>query len=193
MRLRGLAFAAMMAGLAALLQTGPVWLSEPAGYVLSILAALPPAVAAAAYPREALWAAAVAVLLCLLVNPQEAVVFGLTNGLLGLALGLTAGMPPLRSALLAGAALLGGMVVLTWGVGVAALGEAVLQRGAAVALGVYAGFALLWAGLFTAIFRAVWRRLLRSAPGRGSRSLPSPACTPATGADPSASGAGSDP
>jgi hypothetical protein len=163
MRLRALAFAAMMAGLAVVLQTAPVWLTEPAGYALSIFASLPPAVAAAVYPREAIWACVAAALLCLFISPQEAAVFALTNGIFGLGLGLTAraGLQPLRSILLAAAALFGGMALLTWGLGVAALGEELLDRGMLWTLAAYAGFAMAWSGLFTGLFRVICRRVLK--------------------------------
>lgn len=165
MRLRALAFAAMMAAMAVLLQTGPLWLSEPAGYGLSIWASLPPAMAALFWPREAVWASVATVLLCLILSPQEAIVFGLTNGLFGLVMGMTrhANLPPWRSILLAAGALFGGMVVLTWGIGVAALGEEMLESGVALALAAYAGFAILWSALFTGLFRLICRRVLRGA------------------------------
>lgn len=166
MRLRALAFAALMAGMAVLLQNGPLWLGEPAGYGLSIWASLPLAVAAAQVPREAALAGVTTVILCLFINPQEALIFGLTNGLLGLVIGmaLNARLSLWRSVLLAGAALFAGMALLTWGIGLAALGESVLAGGLPFALGAYAAFALIWATLFTTLARALCRRVLGALP-----------------------------
>lgn len=161
MRLRALLFAAMMAGLAALLQLAPVWLGEPAGYLLSALASLPVAVAAAAYPREAPLALPVTFLICIAIFPQEAWVFACTNGLFGLVLGRAAqaGRPWWQSALRAAFSLWVGMGLLTWVVGVAVLGPDLLKHGVPLVLLAYAGFALAWSLAYTGLFRVIFRRL----------------------------------
>lgn len=161
MQPKALVFAGMMAGLAALLQTAPVWFGEPAGYALAFFASLPAAVSAAAYPREAPYGVLAAVLLCLLVKPQEAWVLACTNGPFGLALGRCAGagLRWWRSVAWSAATLLAGTSLLTWGVGVAALGPGLLARGLPVVLAAYAAFALAWAILFTGLFRLVYRRI----------------------------------
>jgi len=175
MHVRALVFAGVMAAMAAVLQTAPVWVMAPAGYALSILASLPAAVAVVAYPREAPYGILAAVLACLMISPQEALIFACTNGAFGLALGWSArsGYGWWRSTLLAAATLWAGMALLTWGVGVAALGEGLLARGFLVAAGAYAAFALSWSAAFTSLFRVIHRRIApvlerRMPPQRGS-------------------------
>lgn len=160
MRLRTLLFASITAGLAVLLQTAPVWLGQPAGLVLAILASLPVALSAAVEPRTAALALPVASVLCALFQPEEGWVFGLTNGPFGIALGVAArrGYTGWKGPLLPALTLFGGMALLTWGVGFAALGLELLALGLPMALGCYALFALLWSALFTPTARLLVRR-----------------------------------
>lgn len=88
MHLRALLLSGMMAALAVVLQTAPIWLGQPAGFALAILACLPMAILAAAEPRAAALAVPAAALLCALFQPEEGWVFGLANGPFGVALGL---------------------------------------------------------------------------------------------------------
>jgi hypothetical protein len=159
LRLRALVFAGIMAGLAAVLQTAPVWLGEPTGFVLAVGACLPAAVAAGACPREAPWAVVAAALLCLLFSPQEAAVFAFTNGAMGLALGRTGGLPWFRSTMVTGLTLWAGMSVLTWGVGVAALGPGLLRYGWVLVVPAFGAFSLAWSALWAAVYRPIYRRI----------------------------------
>lgn len=147
--------------MAALFQTAPVWLGEPVGYLLAIFASLPMAVSAVAHPREAPLGLLVATLLCLLIKPQEAWVLACTNGLFGLVLGwsVRALLRWWQRVLCAAGALLLGTCLLTWGVGVAALGPDLLARGPLVTLAVYVVFALIWATLFAGLFGLIHRRI----------------------------------
>jgi hypothetical protein len=145
--------------MAALLQTAPVWLGEPIGYLLAIFASLPIAIAAVAHPRVAPLGLLVATLLCLLIKPQEAWVLACTNGLFGLALGARHPLRWWQRVLRAAGALLLGICILTWGVGVAALGPDLVARGVLVTLGVYVVFALGWATLFSSLFGLIYRRI----------------------------------
>lgn len=171
MRVRALVFAGTMAGLAALLQTAPTWFGEPAGYALAILASLPAAVAATAYPREAPYAVLSTCLVCLFINPQEAWVFALTNGAFGIVLGRNAHsrVPWVKSILSAAGTLWAGIVLLTWGVGVAALGSDLLKYGIPFTFAAYGAFALVWAAAFTGLFRLIHQRI---APVLAKQNLP---------------------
>ncbi|MFZ5824728.1 MAG: hypothetical protein ACOY94_10405 [Bacillota bacterium] len=162
MHLRSLIFAGLMAALGALLQTAPVWLGQPLGFALAVLACLPPAVSALQNLRAAVMGVAAAALLCGLISPEEAWVFGLTNGPFGVALGYSAraGYGLVRAVILAAGVLLAGILLLTWGLGFAALGSAVLAWGVPAAGAVFTLFALVWAFLFTGVVRLIWRRLL---------------------------------
>ena len=91
MNIRGLVLAGLIAGLSALLQTAPVWLGEPLGLALAVFACLPLALLATVYPRGALPAFGVSVLLCFKVHVEEGVIFAVTNGPFGLALGAALG------------------------------------------------------------------------------------------------------
>jgi hypothetical protein len=161
MRTRLLVYAGMLAGLAALLQTTPVWLGEPQGYLLAILACLPIAVAALVDPKAAAYALVTATLLCLLVKPQEAWVFAFTNGPLGLAVGIAvgAGRPYWMSAGVGGVVLGLGMALLTWGAGVAAMGPGTLAWDTRILVLVYFAFALVWSAGWTGAVRLIHRRL----------------------------------
>lgn len=151
MQLRPLLFGSIMAGLAAMLQTAPIWMGQPIGFALAILAFLPMALSASVGSRAAVMALVVATLLCTLFQPEEGWVFGLTNGPFGLALGLSARrgntgpLAPLFPAII----LFVGMALLTWGVSFPALGPDLLSLGTPTALGAYALFALIWSALLT--------------------------------------------
>lgn len=160
MQLRPLLFGGIMAGLAAMLQTAPTWMGQPIGFALAILATLPMALAAAVGPRAAAIALLVATLLCILLQPEEGWIFGLTNGPFGLALGISArrGNTGPRATLLPTTTLLIGMALLTWGVSLPALGPDLLALGLPEALGSYALFALVWSTLFMPVTRLLIRR-----------------------------------
>ncbi len=161
MRLRALLLSGMMAGMAVVLQTAPIWLGQPAGFALAILAFLPMALVTAIHPRATALTLPVAALLCALFQPEEGWVFGLANGPFGAALGLAfrRGHTGWKAPLLPALTLFGGLALLTWGVGFAALGPDLRSQGVAFALAVYALFALAWSVLLTPIFRLLIRRL----------------------------------
>jgi phosphotransferase system glucose/maltose/N-acetylglucosamine-specific IIC component len=158
-RLRALVFAGIMAGLAAALQTAPVWFGQPVGFILAIFACLPVAVAVVVSQREAALAVLAAGLLCLLISPQEGLIFTFTNGAMGLALGWGARDGWLKSVWVTGVTLWAGMSVLTWGLGIAALGPGLLRLSWPVVFTAYGGFSFVWSALFAAVFRPVYRRL----------------------------------
>lgn len=173
MSVRTLVFSGMMAGLAAILQTGPVWLGQPAGFAPALLAFLPAAVAAAAGGfRAGALTVVVTSLLCGLIHPEEGWVYLFTNGPFGVAQGLAAQWRHPRRLLLPAAVLLGGMSALTWGVGVAALGPELLAYGISGAMGIYSLFALFWSEMAGWLFTEVDRRVR---PGPHARAHPSSA------------------
>lgn len=171
MRLRALLLSGIMAGLAVLLQTAPIWVGQPVGFALAILACLPMAMAAAAEPRTAPLAVFVAALLCGLFQPEEGWIFGLTNGPFGVALGVAVrrGYAGWTRPLLPALTLFGGMVVLTWGVGFPALGPDLAALGLPAALIAYGCFALLWSALCMPIARLLDRRTRPILEGRAGR------------------------
>ncbi len=160
MRLRALLFAGIMAGLAVMLQTAPLWLGQPLGFALAILASLPLALTAAVEPRSAALALPVAALLCALFQPEEGWVFALTNGPFGIALGVVVrwGHAGWRGLLLPTLTLFIGMALLTWGAGFAALGPELPTLGLPLALLLYAIFSLIWSALFLPLARLLFRR-----------------------------------
>lgn len=161
MRLRALLLCGMMAALAVVLQTAPIWLGQPAGFALAILACLPMAITAAAEPRAAALTVPAAALLCALVQPEEGWVFGLANGPFGAALGLAfrRGLAGWRAPLLPALTLFYGLALLTWGVGFAALGPDLRSLNLPVAVTACALFAVAWSALFTPLARLLLRRL----------------------------------
>jgi hypothetical protein len=159
MRVRALVFAGIMAGLAAALQTAPVWFGQPLGFLLAIFACLPVAVAVVVSQREAALAVVAAGLLCLLVSLQEGLIFTFTNGVMGLALGWGAAGGRVKSVWVTGVTLWVGMSFLTWGLGIAALGPGLLRLPWPVVCAAYGGFSFMWSALFTAAFRPIYRRL----------------------------------
>lgn len=171
MSVHTLVFSGMMAGLAAILQTGPVWLGQPAGFVPALLAFLPAAMAAAAGGfRAGALTVIVASLLCGLIHPEEGWVFLFTNGPFGVAQGLVAHLRHPRRALLPAGVLLAGMSALTWGVGVAALGPELLGYGISAATGIYALFALFWSEMAGWLVADVDRRVRPGLHARAPRS-----------------------
>lgn len=162
MSVRTVVLAGMMAGLAAILQTGPVWLGQPIGFPAVLLAFLPTGVAVAAGGiRLAALTAVVAALLCGVLSPELGWVFLLTNGPFGCALGLVAKSRNPRRFLLPAGVLLTGMSVLTWGLGLAALGPGLLTWGQPAAMGVYSLFALFWSEAAGWFLEQVLRRIGR--------------------------------
>ncbi|MBP2019368.1 hypothetical protein J2Z79_002807 [Symbiobacterium terraclitae] len=172
MRLRALLLSGIMVGLAVLLQTAPIWLGQPVGFALAILACLPMAVAAAADPGTAALALPAAALLCGLFQPEEGWIFGLTNGPFGVALGVAVrrGHSGWKGPLLPAITLFGGMALLTWGVGFPALGPNLTRLGLPAALIACGCFALVWSALCMPLARLLVRRTrpgLESWAGRG--------------------------
>jgi len=161
MRLRTLLLSGMMAGLAVVFQTAPLWLGEPVGLALAILACLPVALIAAAEPRAAALALPVAAVLCALFQPEEGWVFGVANGPFGAALGVAfrRNHSGWRALLLPALTLFGGLALLTRGVGFAALGPDLGRVGLPMALAACALFALAWSALFTPLVRFLIRRI----------------------------------
>lgn len=161
MRLRAVLLSGMMTALAVVLQTAPIWLGQPAGFALAILACLPMALVAAAAPHAATLALPAAALLCALFQPEEGWVFGLANGPFGAALGLAArrGSAGWRAPLLPALTLFCGLALLTWGVGFAALGPDLRSLSLPVAVTACALFAVAWSALFTPLVRLLIRRL----------------------------------
>ncbi|HEY8345835.1 MAG TPA: hypothetical protein VIL07_01005 [Symbiobacteriaceae bacterium] len=161
MRLRALLLAGMMASLAVVLQTAPIWLGQPVGFALAILACLPVAFVAVVEPYAAALALLAAALLCALFQPEEGLVFGLANGPFGVALGLAfrRGHHGWRAPLFPALTLFCGLALLTWGVGFAALGPDLRSLGLPVALVACALFAVAWSALFTPLVRLLLRRL----------------------------------
>jgi len=161
MHLRALLLSGMMAGLAVVLQTAPVWLGQPVGFALAVLACLPMALVAAAEPRGAVLALPVAAMLCKLFQPEEGWVFGLANGPFGAAIGVTLrrGLSGWRAPLLPALTLFCGLALLTRGVGFAALGPDLRSQNVPVALTACLLFAAVWSALFTPLVRILMQRL----------------------------------
>lgn len=149
----------MMAGLAALMQAAPVYWPGP-GYLLAALGSLPMAVLALRSPRAAPLSALATILLLMMVHVEEAVVFSLTTGPLGLAIGYgrRAALPRLAATLLATGPLLAGMFGLTHLVGLPPLGPWPV-RNALVETTVYGLFAFAYSAVWVWLFDRFSRRL----------------------------------
>jgi hypothetical protein len=158
MGLRQLSALAILAALAAVMQ-GAAALWPGPGHALAALASLPLALAAWFGGRRATWCWVVAVLLLGLVHVQEAAIFGLMTGPVGLAAGwgLRHGWGWMFTSLLAGVVLTIGMLILAYVVGVPPLGPEVQAFGLATPL-VYGLFSLGWG--------ALWAWLTAKAVGR---------------------------
>lgn len=156
MRASKLTVLSLLAALSALLQLGGALWPGP-GYLLAALAGLPVAFAARLTGRAALlcWAAAGALLA--LLNLEEALVFACLNGPLGLITGWgpRRGLRRWQGALLAGGALLTGLLLLPYLTGFHPLGPEAHQAG----LLLYTAFALGWGALYSWLFAVIWRRL----------------------------------
>lgn len=170
MRPSGLVLAGMLAGLAAVLQLGPVWWPG-GGYVLAMAATLPVAVGVALRPYRCNWFVLVSCVLIGMFAVEELFVFMMTTGPLGVLLGLTIRRPAWQSVLASALGLAWGMLLLPGLAGIYPWGG--VERGwthefTALA---YGGFALGYSSLWVLLFRRVWSRItqvLRYTRGDGS-------------------------
>lgn len=156
MQVRELTLLGMMAAAAVLMQSAGAFWPGP-GYLIAAMASLPLAVGGwLAGSRAVLaWAAATAVLV--MIHPEEALVFGLTTGPVGLVAGWGErwhwGL--LLTIAAGGLVLTLGMMSLAYGVGLLPLGPVAHDWGGPA----YLCFGLLWAGLWVWVTRTLVKRL----------------------------------
>lgn len=149
-----------MAGLAVVLQSGPVWWPGP-GHLLAALASLPVAMQAYLRPRAAPVSALAATLLLLVVHVQEAAIFALATAPLGLGVGYARRQPVPRwlAVALAALPLLAGLLTLAHVVGLPPLGPWFARRGMVMETVLYGLFALAYSGLWVWAFDRFVRRV----------------------------------
>lgn len=140
-----------LTGLACLFQLAPVWLHGP-GLILSPLATLPVALAAILSVPAGVVIYIAASFLILLVDPQEAAIFLLTTGLLGIALGAGYGRRLLHAYIIAAGSLLAGLFALTDLTLISVFGSAT-PRSAIAQILVFLPFAMGYAAIWFAGIR----------------------------------------
>jgi len=148
---RAILVGSILTALAFVLQSAPLWLSG-AGLVISPLATLPIALAGSlSLPLGAVVYLSAAFLL-LLASPQEAAIFMLGTGLLGMGLGICHKRETLQRILISATALFIGMIFLTHLALIPVFG-ALTPRSLWGGLLVYLPFSLLYTGLWVIITR----------------------------------------
>jgi hypothetical protein len=141
-----------MTALAVLFQSAPVFLPS-AGLALSPFSTLPIALAAIASPISGFISHLASSLLLLLISPQEAVIFFLTTGPLGLVLGTSFRQKAVFSAVIGAVALFVGIFTLTNAAGIAAFGGLTPDTAPSIETLIYL--------LFSIVYSSVWVFLLR--------------------------------
>ncbi|MFA7635671.1 MAG: hypothetical protein WCZ48_07785 [Bacillota bacterium] len=153
--------AGIMSAIAAALQLLAAFAPGP-GHIASALATLPLALISWISTGAGIAGYAVATLLVLMIAPEECVILLTTTGPLGVALGI-AGAAKLSVAiqtLIGAATLSSGMTALMLVFKTDPLGPGVSGMGWVAAIGVYAGFALLYAWAWALLLRHLTPRLL---------------------------------
>lgn len=142
----------ILTALAVVLQSSPVFLPG-IGFILSPFATLPIALAAVTSTYSGIIALFSSAFILLLISPQEAVIFMLTTGPLGLVLGASYFKGIVRSITVAGITLFIGMNVLTHAAGIAVFGDLTPNSSLITTTFIFILFALLYS--------AIWASLLR--------------------------------
>lgn len=132
-----------------LFQSAPLWLSG-AGLIISPLATLPAALASILSIPLGLVVYLAAAFLLMLISPQEAAIFLLGTGLLGLTLGICHKKETIQQILISATALFIGMVFLTKLALIPVFGS-LTPRSLWVELLVFLPFSLLYTALWTAV------------------------------------------
>lgn len=149
-----LAAMAVVAHLAAVVWPG-------AGQFVAGFACLPVAVAAAIDRRRAPLGAAAALLLTLAFSVKQGFLFGLLNAPLGLVAGAGLGCGRPRRTVVAwtAATAAAGLLLLSYGAGIPALGGTVHARGWVVAAAAYIGFGAVYGWAWVDFLRGLLQRL----------------------------------
>jgi hypothetical protein len=143
-------FGGLLAALAFVLQSAPVW--SAFGLALSPLSTAPAAAAAILSPLCGISVFLSASVMLLIVSAQEALIFMLGTGLLGVVLGLTMRRDAAFGISAAGLSLLIGLYVLFYVCGVSLFGPFTQY---------IQGFAEIFLIAFSVLYAALWRVLLR--------------------------------
>ncbi|MCX7772348.1 MAG: hypothetical protein N2376_04455 [Clostridia bacterium] len=149
---RGICLGGLFSAVAVLFQSAPVYLAG-AGLMLSPFSTLPIALLSFMSPPLGLAAYAASAFILFMISTQEAVIFMLATGLLGLALG---GLHKKGFILCEGAsavALFAGVVIMTYLVGIPSFGSLTAK------FTVFAG--LLFILAFSIVYSWVWQFILR--------------------------------
>lgn len=160
-RTRLITLAAAMSAMAATLQLLAAFAPGP-GHIASALATLPLALVAWISPGAGFASYITATLLVLIIAPEECLILLTTTGPLGVALGI-AGAAKLSVAiqtLIGAATLSSGMTALMLVFKTDPLGPGVSSMGWVAAVGVYAGFALMYAWAWALVLRRLVPHLL---------------------------------
>ncbi|MDD2202074.1 MAG: hypothetical protein PHQ21_07095 [Firmicutes bacterium] len=160
-RTRLVALAGTMSAMAAALQLLAAFVPGP-GHIASALATLPLALITWISPGAGFASYVTATLLVLIIVPEECLILLTTTGPLGVALGAAGAMKLSVSmqTLIGAATLSSGMTALMLVFKTDPLGPGVSNMGWVAAIGVYAGFALMYAWAWTLILRRITPHLL---------------------------------
>ncbi|MGE4283883.1 MAG: hypothetical protein AB7G87_09205 [Clostridia bacterium] len=118
------------------------------GILLSPFATLPIALAAIISVYSGIAALFASAFILLLINPQEAVIFLLTTGPLGLALGANYVKGIIQSVFISGVTLLIGINILTHIVGIAVFGDMTPNSAPILTASIFILFSLLYSGIW---------------------------------------------
>lgn len=147
--------------LAVLFQSSPVFLPG-IGLILSPFATLPIALAALVSAYSGILAFLVSGFILLLINPQEAVIFLLTTGPLGLTLGLSYTKGIIPSIGIPGGILFVGIIIMTHIAGISVFGSMVLKSSPIIDALVFILFSVIYSGIWLLILRFILKVLKRA-------------------------------
>lgn len=143
----------ILAALAVLLQSAPVYMPG-VGLILSPLATLPAAMGFMVSVRMGLSVYGASSLILLMISPQEAAIFALATGLLGIPLGIGYGKPFLLSAASGFLSMLIGLELLVHLVALPVFGDLTPKGGLPAELLFFAPFCLAYSVLW--VFTVNW-------------------------------------
>ncbi len=157
---RRVALLGLLAALAALLQCSPAFLPG-FGLLLATFSTLPMAMGTLAAPGSALAMLGAATSLLVIIQLEEAIIFVLTTGQLGVmaAWAILDGRPWWIRALMPGVALGSGVILMSYGIGIPSLGPTAHGLGPIWAPAIYLGFGCLYAALWIGLLRIIRRYL----------------------------------
>lgn len=146
----------ILTAFAVLFQAAPVFLPGM-GLILSPLATLPIALATIRSSHLGIIAFLSSAFILLLINPQEAIIFIMTTGLLGLSLGINHNKKIISSILVSATILLVGIILLKYIAGLAVFGGLTPNAPYIIEVSIFGLFTLFYSGIWVFIIKFITR------------------------------------